>query len=637
MAAGEDVSVTYGADITGIVNGSKEAASAVDGFKESVGLAAEAAKGFAEAWALEQVFDKIKEFISSMGELGEATERTAAMLGTSTEQVGQLQYVAESSGGSLESMSLMMERLGYNAERAAAGSKVEEDAFSRLGVSLKDAQGNTKSLTQLLLESADAYSKHADGLSKDALSMQLFGRAGVQMTPILDKGSEAIKEMMQRAEELGVALSEKTVAGMVQTQHSIIDVETAARGFGVTIFNMVQPAVNRLLQTVVVLITNFTTWAQSSYDNGGAMKFLAEMVDVVIGAIQGVIDVIQIMGSIGLAVTDTLTKSFTALGVAIMDTISGNFSGSKAALDSIPRDVGKSWQDASTQVEKAQADMIASTKAMWAAMSGDPSHSITVANNLQGNGSLPAFGDIGNIPAKAAAAKAALDSLKETIKAVNQDFTQFFSSIMTGFDSAIGGLINGTKTWQQAVFTVLGSLWNEFVKFIEGWVVKWLAGEATMLVAHQSAAAEKVAVDVASQEDSAGLMITNALKNILMDSKQTFGGVFAFLSPLMGPAAAGPATAASATVAAAASFDVGAWELSRDQVAQVHKGEMIVPAAGGVADAMRDMLAGGGGAGGSGGSDGGVHFHGGMFFDWDNFMKRVTDHMNRNRSSRGNW
>jgi hypothetical protein len=55
--------------------------------------------------------------------------------------------------------------------------------------------------------------------------------------------------------------------------------------------------------------------------------------------------------------------------------------------------------------------------------------------------------------------------------------------------------------------------------------------------------------------------------------------VFAFLAPVMGPAAAGPAAAAQASVSAAAVFDVGTDYVVRGGLALIHPGETIIPAA----------------------------------------------------------
>ena len=60
-----------------------------------------------------------------------------------------------------------------------------------------------------------------------------------------------------------------------------------------------------------------------------------------------------------------------------------------------------------------------------------------------------------------------------------------------------------------------------------------------------------------------------------------FGGIFAFLAPIMGPAAAGPAAAGEAAVMAAAggiASAAGGWVVPSDQIAMVHQNEMILPA-----------------------------------------------------------
>ena len=71
--------------------------------------------------------------------------------------------------------------------------------------------------------------------------------------------------------------------------------------------------------------------------------------------------------------------------------------------------------------------------------------------------------------------------------------------------------------------------------------------------------------------------------------------MFGFLAPLLGPFAAGPAAGAEATVLAAGSaFDTGAWDLPRDMIAGLHRGEMVIPSRGGVADEFRSFMSEGG-------------------------------------------
>jgi len=89
---------------------------------------------------------------------------------------------------------------------------------------------------------------------------------------------------------------------------------------------------------------------------------------------------------------------------------------------------------------------------------------------------------------------------------------------------------------------------------------------------------------------------------------------------------------------AMASFDSGAYSLNADQIAKVHKGEMIVPAR--PAQAWRDSMESGGGGGGD------VHLHVNAidansvkrFFDNNGAMiaKVMRDqHRNANPNTRG--
>lgn len=189
----------------------------------------------------------------------------------------------------------------------------------------------------------------------------------------------------------------------------------------------------------------------------------------------------------------------------------------------------------------------------------------------------------------------ALATTKAALSQLNQMFSTVFSGIISGADAAFSGLINGTMNWKQAMGTALNSVWQTTVQIVEQMVGKWLAAEATILIAHLTGNEAKAASDEEAQTTSLLGMLGNAIKSIFVDSKDTAAGVTANLAPTLGPAALPIGLAAGASVAALASFDTGAWSLPRDQMAMVHQGEMIVPQNGGFADAMRSMMMGGGG------------------------------------------
>jgi hypothetical protein len=135
----------------------------------------------------------------------------------------------------------------------------------------------------------------------------------------------------------------------------------------------------------------------------------------------------------------------------------------------------------------------------------------------------------------------------------------------------------------------------------QGGLLAHLLTETAKTTATVTGASERAAADETASSGSILSMIGNALKAITVDAGQTFAGIFAFLAPTLGPAAAGPAAASQASVLATAAtlgiggFDVGAWNLPSDMLAVVHAGETILPA--NFAAGFRGAVSGGSGGG----------------------------------------
>ena len=168
---------------------------------------------------------------------------------------------------------------------------------------------------------------------------------------------------------------------------------------------------------------------------------------------------------------------------------------------------------------------------------------------------------------------------EQAIAQQQQMWNSALGSIETAFNSQLRGLLAGTTSWSQAFKKILGDLIIQFIEMCETMVVKWTAAQLAQTTASTSGAAARAAADQGAA--NAGLLTTaaNAVKAIMSDAAQTFAGVFAFLAPVMGPAAAGPAAAAQASVSAAAIFDAGTDYVVRGGLALIHPGETIIPPA----------------------------------------------------------
>lgn len=160
-------------------------------------------------------------------------------------------------------------------------------------------------------------------------------------------------------------------------------------------------------------------------------------------------------------------------------------------------------------------------------------------------------------------------------KEVDADYRRTFDQIGSTVSSSIMGMIQGHESLRQAAQKVLLAMIQDFVQAQIRMVANSLAGVATETTAVQVGQAAQTAAVSTGAAARAATATEGLIPTLLADAKAAFGGVFAFLAPIMGPAAAGPAAAAGALVTAHAA---GAWELGSDHVAMVHQGEMIVPA-----------------------------------------------------------
>ena len=168
---------------------------------------------------------------------------------------------------------------------------------------------------------------------------------------------------------------------------------------------------------------------------------------------------------------------------------------------------------------------------------------------------------------------------EQAIAQQQQIWTASLGTIENAFNSQLRGLLAGTTSWSQAFKNILGDIIIKFIEMCETMMVKWLAAELAQTTATTSGAAARAAAEQGAA--GAGILANaaQALQAIMTDAAQTFAGVFAFLAPTMGPAAAGPAAAAQASVSAAAVFDVGTDYVVRGGLALIHPGETIIPAA----------------------------------------------------------
>ncbi|MCU0814844.1 MAG: phage tail tape measure protein [Burkholderiaceae bacterium] len=113
-------------------------------------------------------------WIRSSINAADETVKLAQKMGVATKEVAGLQLAFDLSGSNAQEMQTSIARLSKEMANGNA-------AFERMGINVRDAQGNLRSTRDVLGEVADKFQTYGDGAGKAALAQELFGKAGANL------------------------------------------------------------------------------------------------------------------------------------------------------------------------------------------------------------------------------------------------------------------------------------------------------------------------------------------------------------------------------------------------------------------------------------------------------------------------
>ena len=128
-----------------------------------------------------------KGAIDAADNLNDLSQRT----GVSVESLSRFGAAANDSGSSVDEVAKAMGKLSKSIVDPA--SKANE-ALKSIGVSATDASGKIRPMDDVMLDIADRFAKMPDGAQKTALAMELFGKSGMNLIPMLNQGRDALSK-----------------------------------------------------------------------------------------------------------------------------------------------------------------------------------------------------------------------------------------------------------------------------------------------------------------------------------------------------------------------------------------------------------------------------------------------------------
>lgn len=191
---------------------------------------------------------------------GDRVDKLSQKIGLSREGFQEWEFVLSQNGMEIESLKAGMKTLTNSFDDMKKGGKIATEAFNRIGLSMKDLEGMSRE--EIFEATVAGLQGVSDEAERAALANNLFGKAGSEMAPLLNQSAESIEGLKNQAHELGMVMSDDTVASAAGLTDSLDKMERAIGG----LVNKLGAALMPILDSVIQIILNNMPLIQGLFD-----------------------------------------------------------------------------------------------------------------------------------------------------------------------------------------------------------------------------------------------------------------------------------------------------------------------------------------------------------------------------------
>lgn len=275
-----------------------------------------------------QVGAMFKKVVDQADALNDMSQKT----GVAIETLSQFSTVAEKSGTSLEAVGKAIKTLSTGMVQASAGNKDSTKIFQALGIEVTNVDGSLRSASDVMMNVTDIFQTLEDGALKSAIATKLFGKAGVEMIPMLNEGRQAISDMQ-------VVIDAQFAKAADKFNDKLVDMGNGMK----SIFVAIGPSLFKFFDD----LSN----AFKKVDSDGAaanllFKAFQDTLTIIVATAAGVVGVLNALGA-----------SLTGLATAAGQVSAGDFAGAMATLGDTTSKVGNQFELTKNQVNGFLAEL----------------------------------------------------------------------------------------------------------------------------------------------------------------------------------------------------------------------------------------------------------------------------------------
>ena len=347
----------------------------------------------------------------------------AKQTGLTTEQIQKMQYASDLVDVSLDDITGALRKM---KPKMTEGN----DTFKALGVSIKDADGNLRSATDVFYDSLSALSKVENETERDQLAMALFGKSADELAGIIDDGGKALQEYGEEADRLGLILDQDTLDALNTTNDALDRMKGQLRGQALKLGAKIAQAATPIVEKLAGVLERVANWLDTLTPQ---QVELALTIAAVVAAIAPVLIIVgKLVTGIGMLISAFgfllspvgLVIAAIAAVIAIGILLYKNWDTIKAKAEELKNNLVAAWQQMKANISEKIAQIKAEAIAKWEEIKTGLANKTEEMKNAVYEKVEELRQKIANVVTRV---QAKFEELKNKIKAISDSIRNFFN------------------------------------------------------------------------------------------------------------------------------------------------------------------------------------------------------------------
>lgn len=198
----------------------------------------------------------------NFADMGDQVHKMSLRTGLSTEALSELGLAAELSGADLATLENGVRKMQKSIGDAGRGLTTPIDALKKLGLTVEDLNGLSPEKQFELI--ADGIARIQDPTERAAVAMDLFGRSGTKLLPLLQNGAAGMEAMRARARELGLTISQEDAESAALLTDTLTEMWRVIKQTSFTIGSALAPTLTAAAAAVTRVAVSVMAWMKEN-------------------------------------------------------------------------------------------------------------------------------------------------------------------------------------------------------------------------------------------------------------------------------------------------------------------------------------------------------------------------------------